>query len=71
MNRPGTEPLSADGVFLAACLWWEKGFGRAISLPFWAAQDLHHRRRLAARRGGLLCLPDPRGGLFTAHWHER
>ena len=28
MNRPGTEPLSPDGMFLAACLWREKGFGR-------------------------------------------
>ena len=37
MNRPGTEPLSPNGIFLAACLWREKGFGRAVSLPFWSA----------------------------------
>jgi hypothetical protein len=50
MNRPGTEPLSPDGVFLAACLWREKGFGRAISLPFWSAPTQRHHR-LALRVG--------------------
>jgi hypothetical protein len=44
MNRPGAEPLSPDGMFLAACLWREKGFGRAISLPFWAAGEQRHHR---------------------------
>jgi len=44
MNRPGAEPLSPDGIFLAACLWREKGFGRAVSLPFWAASEQHHHR---------------------------
>jgi hypothetical protein len=45
MNRPnGPEPLSPDGIFLAACLWRAKGFGRAISLPFWAAPDPRHHR---------------------------
>jgi len=44
MNRPGTEPLSPDGIFLAACLSREKGFGRAISLPFWAATEQRHHR---------------------------
>jgi DNA binding protein with HTH domain len=51
MNRlPATEPLTADGTFLAACLWREKGSGRGISLPFWSApeQRLH---RLALRVG--------------------
>jgi hypothetical protein len=46
MNRAASEPLSPDGIFLAACLWREKGFGRVISLPFWAAQDRHHRLSL-------------------------
>lgn len=46
MNRAASEPLSPDGLFLAACLWREKGFGRAISLPFWAARDRHHRLSL-------------------------
>jgi hypothetical protein len=44
MNRPGTEPLSPDGIFLAACLWREKGFGRVISLSFWAAPGSRHHR---------------------------
>lgn len=46
MNRAASEPLSPDGIFMAACLWREKGFGRAISLPFWSAQDRHHRLSL-------------------------
>ena len=50
MNLPGTEPLSLDGLFLAACLWREKGFGRGISLPFWAAPEQRHHR-LALRVG--------------------
>jgi hypothetical protein len=44
MNRPGTEPLSPNGIFLAACLWREKGFGRAVSLPFWSAPEQRHHR---------------------------
>jgi hypothetical protein len=45
MNRPpSTEPLSPDGIFLAACLWREKGFGREISLPFWSAPEQRHHR---------------------------
>jgi hypothetical protein len=44
MNRPGAEPLSPDGMLLAACLWREKGFGRAMSLPFWAAGEQRHHR---------------------------
>jgi hypothetical protein len=50
MNQPGTEPLSPDGVFLAACLWREKGFGRSITLPFWSAPTQRHHR-LALRVG--------------------
>jgi hypothetical protein len=42
MNRPGSEPLTSEGIFLVACLWREKGFGRAISLPFWAAPEPRH-----------------------------
>jgi hypothetical protein len=51
MNRPQViEPLSLDGIFLAACLWREKGFGRAIALPFWSA-GVHRHHRLALRVG--------------------
>ncbi len=42
MNRRGGEPLSPDGIFLAACVWREKGFGRPITLPFWAAPGPRH-----------------------------
>jgi hypothetical protein len=39
-----------DGLFLAACLWRENGFGRDIPLLFWSAPtQLHHR--LALRVG--------------------
>ena len=44
MNRAQvTEPLTVDGIFLAACLWRQSGFGRAIAMPFWLApeQRLH------------------------------
>ena len=45
MNRPRvTEAVSADGIFLAACLWRQSGFGRAISLPFWSAPERQHHR---------------------------
>jgi HTH DNA binding domain len=45
MNRPHiTEPLNSDDIFLAACFWREKGFGREISLPFWAASEQRHHR---------------------------
>jgi len=51
MNRPhAPEPLMPDGIFLAACLWREKGFGREISLPFWSAPEQRHHR-LALRFG--------------------
>ena len=51
MNRQGhSDPLAMDGMFLAACLWRENGFGRDIPLPFWSAPaQLHHR--LALRVG--------------------
>jgi hypothetical protein len=51
MNRHGhTDPLAMDGLFLAACLWRENGFGRDVPLPFWSAPvQLHHR--LALRVG--------------------
>ena len=51
MNRQGhTDPLATDGMFLAACLWRDAGFGRDIPLPFWSAPvQLHHR--LALRVG--------------------
>ncbi|MGH7086633.1 MAG: helix-turn-helix domain-containing protein, partial [Acetobacteraceae bacterium] len=44
MNRRSGEPLSPDGIFFAACLWREKGFGQPISLPFWAAPGPRHHR---------------------------
>jgi len=51
MNRPhAPEPLMPDGIFLAACLWREKGFGREIGLPFWSAPEQRHHR-LAPRVG--------------------
>jgi hypothetical protein len=51
MNRHShTDPLAMDGLFLAACLWRDSGFGRDIPLPFWSAPaQLHHR--LALRVG--------------------
>ena len=51
MNRPAAiDPLPPDGTFLAACVWREKGFGRGVSLPFWAAPGQRHQR-LALRVG--------------------
>jgi len=51
MNRQArTDPLAMDGLFLAACIWRDNGFGRDIPLPFWSAPlQLHHR--LALRVG--------------------
>jgi len=52
MNRhtESADPLTLDGLFLAACVWREDGFGRDIALPFWVAPSaLHHR--LALRVG--------------------
>jgi hypothetical protein len=51
INRQGhADPLAMDGLFLAACLWRENGFGRDVPLPFWSAPtQLHHR--LALRVG--------------------
>jgi HTH DNA binding domain len=48
MNRQGhTDPLAADGLFLAACIWRDAGFGRDLPLPFWSAPvQLHHRLSL-------------------------
>jgi hypothetical protein len=45
-----TEPLTMDGLFLAACLWRQSGFGRAIALPFWLASE-QRLNRLAPRFG--------------------
>jgi hypothetical protein len=51
MNRAAVkEPLTLDGIFLAACLWRESGFGRAVSLPFWLAPETQ-LNRLAPRIG--------------------
>jgi hypothetical protein len=51
LNRPHvSDPLSLDGIFLAACLWRQSGFGRAIALPFWSAPEQRHHR-LALRVG--------------------
>jgi hypothetical protein len=51
INRQNhAEPLALDGLFLAACIWCDGGFGRDIPLPFWSAPaQLHHR--LALRTG--------------------
>jgi hypothetical protein len=51
MNRQThTDPLTMDGLFLAACIWRSSGFGRDVPLPFWSAPvQLHHR--LALRVG--------------------
>lgn len=51
MNRQRhTDSLAMDGLFLAASLWRDSGFGRDIALPFWSAPiQLHHR--LAPRVG--------------------
>jgi hypothetical protein len=49
-RRTHTDPLAMDGMFLAACIWRDGGFGRDIPLPFWSAPvQLHHR--LALRVG--------------------
>ena len=38
------DPVTTDGLFLAACLWRDAGFGRDIPLPFWSAPaQLLHR----------------------------
>ena len=51
MNRAAVkEPLTLDGIFLAACLWRASGFGRAISLPFWLTPETQ-LNRLALRIG--------------------
>jgi hypothetical protein len=51
MNRAAVkEPLTLDGIFLAACLWRASGFGRAVSLPFWLAPEAQ-LNRLAPRVG--------------------
>lgn len=51
MNRAAVkEPLTLDGIFLAACLWRANGFGRAVSLPFWLAPEAL-LNRLAPRIG--------------------
>jgi len=39
--------LTTDGIFLAACLWRDAGFGCGIPLPFWSAPaQLLHRLTL-------------------------
>jgi hypothetical protein len=51
LNRsPGTDRLALDGLFLAACIWRDAGFGRPLSLPLWSAGEprLH---RLALQVG--------------------
>jgi hypothetical protein len=44
MNLAGVKERHPDAFFLAACLWCEKGARRPISLPFWSAPEMHHRR---------------------------
>jgi hypothetical protein len=51
LNRPGvSDLLGPDGLFLAACLWREAGFGRGIALPFWSA-PAQRQQRLALKFG--------------------
>ena len=48
-ERPGAEPLSPDGVFLAACLWREKGVAAAGQAAYPSgrrARQRHHRLTL-------------------------
>ena len=53
-RRQATDSLSPDGIFLAACLWRQSGFGRTISLPFWSAPtQRHHRLTLQVGQGWL------------------
>jgi hypothetical protein len=58
INRQGhANPLALDGLFLAACLWRENGFGRDIPLPFWSAPaQLHHRVGTEWLAGFLACI---------------
>jgi hypothetical protein len=53
MNRQGhADPLAMDGLFLAAGIWRDNGFGRDIPLPFWSAPaQLHHRLALQVGTG--------------------
>jgi HTH DNA binding domain len=45
MNRSQSAvPLGLDAMFLGVCCWRDKGFGRSISLPFWAAGEQRHHR---------------------------
>lgn len=43
-----SDPLDVEAMFLAACVWRDKGFGRSISLPFWSATGYQHRRLSSA-----------------------
>jgi HTH DNA binding domain len=43
-----SEPLALEAIFLGACVWREKGFGRPISLPFWSATAYRHYRLSSA-----------------------
>jgi hypothetical protein len=43
-----SEPLELEAMFLAACIWREKGIGRPISQPFWSAASSRHYRLSSA-----------------------
>jgi hypothetical protein len=43
-----SEPLALEAIFLGACVWRQKGFGRPISLPFWSATPYRHYRLSSA-----------------------
>jgi len=47
-SQTKSDPFALDAVFLAACVWREKGSGRTISLPFWSATAYRHHRLTAA-----------------------
>jgi hypothetical protein len=43
-----SDPLAIEAIFLAACVWRQKGFGRSISLLFWSATAYRHQRLTSA-----------------------
>lgn len=44
MHLAGIKDRNPDALFLAACLWCEKGPRRPIPLPFWSAPETQHHR---------------------------
>jgi hypothetical protein len=44
MHLAGVRDRNPEALFVAACLWCEKGARRPIPLPFWSAPENHHHR---------------------------